>query len=137
MDCSADCTSQLHSFKLYFDCTNNVAEYEALIIRLNMLREQRAKKIQIFLDLELIVKQFKGTYQTKHSRMRAYRNEVWDLFSNFFYEHEISLVPREEKIIADSLAKTASAFRIPIYSNEKYEMNVRQKPSILDNIRHW
>jgi len=96
MDCSADCTSQLHSFKLYFDCTNNVAEYEALIIGLNILREQKVKKIHIFGDSDLIVNQVKHTYQTKHHRMRAYRNEVWDLFSNFFSKHKISLVPREE-----------------------------------------
>ena len=132
-----DCTSQLHSYKLYFDYTNNMAEYEALIIGLNLLREQKVNKIHIFGDVELIVDQVKGTYQTRHPRMRAYQNEVCDLFSNLFSEHEISLVPREENIIADSLATIASAFIIPIYANEKYEIVVRHRPYIPDNTRHW
>jgi len=35
----------LHSFKLMFKCTNNVAEYEALMLGLDVLKEKGATKI--------------------------------------------------------------------------------------------
>lgn len=38
--------------------------------------------IFVFGDSELIIKQIKNHYQTKHPRLRAYRNEVWDLVEN-------------------------------------------------------
>ena len=40
----------LFSFKLYFDCTNNVANYEALIIGLDFLKRMKAKKFYIYGD---------------------------------------------------------------------------------------
>ena len=43
-----NCISQFQSFKLLFDCTNNIIEYEALVTGLNLLREQMAQKFHIF-----------------------------------------------------------------------------------------
>ena len=54
---------KLLSFKLYFECTNNVTEYESLIFGLNALRKMKAKKIAIYGDSELIIDQVKGLYQ--------------------------------------------------------------------------
>lgn len=82
---SPDCVVQFHSFKLEFDCTSNIAEYEALVIGLNLLREKKAQQIHIFGDSELVVNQVNSVFQTKHPGMRAYRNEVWDMFTNFFF----------------------------------------------------
>ena len=45
--------------------------------------------------------------------MRAYRNEVWDIFGNYFTEHKIRVIPRYENTIADSLAVAAGKFKIP------------------------
>ena len=36
--------NHLLSYKLYFDCTNNVAKYEALILGIKMLKEIKIKK---------------------------------------------------------------------------------------------
>lgn len=38
------------SYKLYFDCTNNVAEYEALILGLKLLKKLKIKKVCIYGD---------------------------------------------------------------------------------------
>ena len=35
---------KVYSFKFTFECTNNVAEYEALIFGLNALKELKQKK---------------------------------------------------------------------------------------------
>lgn len=50
----------LCSYKLYFECTNNVAEYEALIPGLNILKKFKAKKVYICGDSELIINQVNG-----------------------------------------------------------------------------
>ena len=63
-------------FKLYFECTNNIAEYEALILGPNALKDMKERRISVYGDSELIINQVKGIYQTKHPRMRDYRNLV-------------------------------------------------------------
>jgi hypothetical protein len=61
------------SYKLTFECTNNMAEYEALILGLQVLKELGTQKIAVHGDSELIINQVKGVYQTKHPRLRAYK----------------------------------------------------------------
>ncbi len=58
--------------------------YEALVHGLLLLKGKKEKKVRIFCDSELVINQVKGIYQTKHLRMRSYRNEVLDLLGNFF-----------------------------------------------------
>jgi len=55
----------LHSFKLVFDCTNNVVEYETLMLGLNIIKEKKANKITVHRYYELIINQVNGLYQTK------------------------------------------------------------------------
>jgi ribonuclease HI len=96
LDCPPKGASKLCSFKLDFDCTNNVVEYEALILGLNTLKDLRAKRIVVHGDFELVINQFKGIYQTKHPKMRAYMNAVLDLLEGFT-EYGISLIPTGEE----------------------------------------
>jgi hypothetical protein len=39
--------------------------------------------------------------------------------------------------LADSLAISTSLFKIPLPPKIKYEVTIRYRPSIPDNIRHW
>ena len=48
---------KLFSYKLEFKCTNNVAEYEALILGLKALRDLQVQRINIQGDSELVIKQ--------------------------------------------------------------------------------
>jgi len=43
------------SYKLTFECTNNVAEYEALLLGLHALKDLGAKRVQVFGDSELVI----------------------------------------------------------------------------------
>ena len=52
----------LCSYKLYFECTNNVAEYEALILGLNILKKFKARKVYIYGDSELAIIHINGVY---------------------------------------------------------------------------
>ena len=93
-----------------------------MILGLNILKYLKAKRIYVHGDSELVIKQGNGNFQTKHPRMRAYRNSVLDLLEFFSTKYTISLIPREQNKIVDSLATSASIFKIPIYPNSKYEI---------------
>ena len=57
-----------HSYKLNFQCTNNISEYEALLLGLQLLRKLGAKRITVHGDSKLIIKQVNGEYTTKNPR---------------------------------------------------------------------
>jgi hypothetical protein len=125
------------SYKLEFETTNNVAEYEALVLGLRVAKEMGIKEITMFGDVALIIQQVRNAYRAKHPQLRSYRNEVWDLIDNFFSAFNVSFIPREENTLADSLAVSTSLFRIPLLPKVKYEVEIRYRPSVLDNIKHW
>ena len=50
------------SYKFYFSCTNNIAEYEALLLGLHILKKMQAKGVYIYGDSELVLRQVIGTY---------------------------------------------------------------------------
>ena len=50
------------SYKLTFECTNNVAEYEALLLGLHALKDLGAQRIKVFGDAELVINQVNDNY---------------------------------------------------------------------------
>jgi ribonuclease HI len=46
---------KLFSYKFYFECANNVAKYEALILGLNILKELQEKIVHIYSDSKLVI----------------------------------------------------------------------------------
>jgi len=95
------------------DYTNNVCEYEALILGLEATRKLKKKHLIVYGDVELIVKHFRQLYQAKHPKMRSYRNCSWDLIENFFLSFNIHDIPRFHNQQADSLAKFSATFIPP------------------------
>jgi ribonuclease HI len=83
------------SYKLEFDTTNNISEYEALLLGLKAARDMGIDELSVFGDSELIVHQVRNIYQTKQQRLKQYRNEVWDSIDNFFLEFNITFVHRD------------------------------------------
>jgi ribonuclease HI len=125
------------SYKLEFETTNNVAEYEALVLGMRAAKEMGIREMVVFRDAELIIQQVRNVYHAKHPRLKSYRNEVWDLIDNFFSDFNISFVPREDNDVADSLAVSASRFKIPLLSMVKYDVEIKYRPSVPDNVKHW
>ena len=68
--------------------------------------------------------------------MRGCRNLVLDLLENL-KEYKINLIPREQNVIIDVLATSSSVFKIPIHLNRKYEIEVKNKPTIPNNVKYW
>jgi ribonuclease HI len=125
------------SYKLEFETTNNVPEYEALVLGLRAAKHVKIEELVVFGDPELIVHQVKNMYQAKHPRLRTYINEFWDLVDNFFSAFNISSVPREENTMVDSLAVSTSNVKIPFAPKLKYDVEVKYTPSIPENEKHW
>ena len=48
--------SEGHAYRLNFKCTNNMVEYEALILGLKLIRNLGAKRVSIMGDSELVIK---------------------------------------------------------------------------------
>ena len=69
--------------------------------------------------------------------MRAYRNEVWDMFGNYFTEHKIRVIPRYENIVDDSLVVSTRKIKTPIARQRKYKFDIVNRPSIPDNSKYW
>jgi hypothetical protein len=95
-----------------------------------------AKRIVVHGDSELIINQVKGIYQAKHPRLRAYRNTVLDLLEEFS-EYSLSMIPRGQNQIVDALATSASVFKIPIFPSRGYEVEIKHRPTVPDNIKYW
>ena len=95
------------SYKLYFDCTNNILEYEALIMGIEKSIDLKVKNVYIYGDSELIINQVKGVYQAKHPRMRSYRNFVLYLLK-IFESYQLAAIPRGQNVIENALVVATS-----------------------------
>ncbi|XP_019234165.1 PREDICTED: uncharacterized protein LOC109214680 [Nicotiana attenuata] len=61
-----------YSFTLTQHCTNNVTEYQALILGLEMAVDMRQLQLHIFGDSELVINQLLGSYEVKKPELRPY-----------------------------------------------------------------
>ncbi|MHB1348400.1 MAG: ribonuclease HI family protein [Desulfobulbaceae bacterium] len=84
-------------------CTNNVAEYRALLAGLEMALENGCEKLTILLDSELIVRQISGLYKVKNAHLQPLYLQAKGLLQRF-KEWRIRHVPRAENAKADQLA---------------------------------
>jgi ribonuclease HI len=86
--------------------TNNVAEYTALLRALDHARALGGRRLTIFSDSELLVKQMNGEYQVKHEGLRPLYAEAVRLRRNFDAV-TIRHLRREENRRADQLCNEA------------------------------
>jgi len=70
-------------YRLKFPCTNNMTEYEALILGLRFMLSHGVKNIQVYGDSELVVNQVKSKFLCKILSMLKYKHRVWDLTESF------------------------------------------------------
>ncbi|KAG5552009.1 hypothetical protein RHGRI_010181 [Rhododendron griersonianum] len=64
------------AYKLNFPCSNNEAEYEALILGLIAAKERGVKHLRIAGDSKLVVLQTEGIYALKEPTLAPYRTTV-------------------------------------------------------------
>ena len=83
--------------------TNNVAEYNACILALELAADFGVLNVTIRMDSELVVKQMKGEYKIKNENLAILAGKVRELAAGFdkcIWEH----VPRARNAAADKLA---------------------------------
>ena len=88
------------------EATNNVAEYQALILGLKLAQKFGATRIQVFADSQLLVHQLNGHYRVKAAHLMPLWREAKQRLQNFA-AWAISHVPREQNLQADALANQA------------------------------
>jgi ribonuclease HI len=88
----------LFSYRLEFDCTNNIVEYEALTIGLDLALDRKIKCLKVIGDFDLIVSQIKKKFTTKNERLRRYRNLILDTIE-LFDAFSIEVVPRDKNML--------------------------------------
>jgi len=123
-------------FKLTFQVTNNIIEYESLVLGLNVSKDMGIRDIKVFGDFHLIIQQVDKKFQAWHPRLKAYRDEVCRLKDDFD-SLRISYIPRVKNWLDDSLAVFASMLIPPMPPRLMYQVQVKYKPSLLDNVQHW
>jgi ribonuclease HI len=86
--------------------TNNVAEYQGLLLGLERARELGATAVEVINDSELIAKQVNGVYKVKHADMKPLHSRARAALREFD-EWSIRSVPRAENAHADALVNAA------------------------------
>ncbi|GJX31178.1 reverse transcriptase domain-containing protein [Tanacetum coccineum] len=96
-----------YALRFEFETNNNEAEYEALLAGLRIAQEMEIKKVVIFLDLQLVVNQIKGSYVAKQLSIKEHLQKVKIALKKFegcTVEH----IQRNQNKKADALSKLAS-----------------------------
>jgi ribonuclease HI len=100
--CDAGGEELLREAKRIGRATNNVAEYEAAILALELSAQLGARRVVLRVDSELVSRQVEGRYKVKHPDLKPYHARVRELaasFASFTIEH----IPRSQNLEADKL----------------------------------
>ena len=92
--------------RLDFPTTNNEAEYEALVVGLDLAKAAGATNVVIYYDSQVVTSQVNGNYECKGEQMKKYLEQVKKRINNL--QAKFVQIPREENEQADHLAKAAS-----------------------------
>ncbi|KAK5774744.1 hypothetical protein PVK06_042600 [Gossypium arboreum] len=97
--------------KVDFDCTNNMAEYEACIMALRVAIERRIRTLEVYGDSALVIYQLKGEWETRDPKLINYRKVVLGLLEEFD-DITFNYIPRDENQMANALATLASMIKV-------------------------
>ena len=97
--------------RICFECTNNIAEYEACIMGLEEAIDLRIKNLTVYGDSALVINQIKGEWETRHPGLIPYKDYARRLLT-FFTKVELHHIPRDENHMADALATLSSMYQV-------------------------
>ncbi len=86
--------------------TNNVAEYQGLLIGLEGVIRLGGKRVQIRSDSELLVRQLNGIYRVRDEKLKGLYKKALGLLGRL-EDYRIVHVPRDHNRLADRLANRA------------------------------
>ncbi len=86
--------------------TNNVAEYEAVILALTDAKSLGIERVEIRTDSRLLYSQLTGKYRIKNPKLMKLAIRCMRLLRSF-EDWKVTLIPREKNSRADKLAQSA------------------------------
>ena len=96
---------ELAERKLYIgEATNNVAEYRALLLGLELARELGAEEVEVINDSELVARQIGGEYKVKNAGLKPLFTEAMRELRGF-HKWAVRPVRREQNARADELVE--------------------------------
>ncbi len=99
--------------RLYIgEATNNVAEYRAVLLGLQLARELGAADVEVVNDSELVSKQIGGQYKVKHAGLKPLHTDAMRALREF-ERWQVRSVRRESNERADALVNQALDERVP------------------------
>ncbi|GKV02804.1 hypothetical protein SLEP1_g15195 [Rubroshorea leprosula] len=116
-----------HALKFNFGATNNMAEYEALLLGLQLALQLQISVIQVYNDSQLVVNQINSIYEVVDPVMVKYVALVAELKCKF-QKFCLSKIPRAENEQADLLFKFASDSSL---SSRSVFVEVLEEPSFM------
>ena len=109
------------AFLLTTPYSNNVAEYNALLIDLQLAHEMGVRYLEAYGDSKLIINQVKGEYKIRYEDLVPYHYAVIEM-ANSFDDFYIRHVSRFQNTKADALATLTATLALPI--NATYHLMV-------------
>ncbi|XP_070022552.1 uncharacterized protein [Nicotiana sylvestris] len=100
------------STKLRFPCTNNMIEYEACIIGLNLAIDINIQELLVIGDSDLLIYQVQGEWATKNTKILPHLYHVKGLIKRLT-KIEFKHVLRIQNEFADALATLSSMIQHP------------------------
>ncbi|XP_074277875.1 uncharacterized protein LOC141601486 [Silene latifolia] len=100
-----------YSFTLTQFCSNNVAEYQALILGLQMAIEVSVRDMDIYGDSQLVISQVLDEYEVRKEDLIPYHRQALQLL-NQLDSINIGHVPRSANKLADALANFAATLAL-------------------------
>lgn len=101
----------LRSYRLSFPCTNNIAEYEALVLGLHIAVQWKIISLKVYGDSQLIINQVNDEYQTKDDKLTHYKKLAEDL-KEYFLDISFEQIPRVNNRAANTMATIGSLLDI-------------------------
>lgn len=128
--------AKCHAYRLNFKCTNNMAEYEALLLGLKLIKTVGATKFSILGDSDLIIQQMKGNFVANENRLRAYRKAATEIL-NAFTESQLTNISRSHNLHVHSLDTFASTCKLPFEPNHHFTAEIKHRPTVPNNVKDW
>ena len=91
-----------YALRFGFQASNNEANYEAIIVGLNLAHSMEADQLEVSSDSQFIVKQIKDSNEAKGKKMILYLKKVRELLKKFI-RVQVKHVPRAENSRAYAL----------------------------------
>jgi ribonuclease HI len=125
------------SYRLEFSCTNNVTEFEALLLGIENAYNLGCGHLTVFGDSELVVNLVRKIYSPSNKLLKHYTQVVWMLISNLL-SFNITHVKRELNSMADRLVVfAASPTRQLLPQRPDCTFQSLYRPHIPDNVESW